>query len=45
MKKIGNIINTISGILLAAIAIWFVVSCMQVSNQNIQPWNLIELLF
>lgn len=45
MKKVSNIINIISGVLLVAVAIWFVVSCMQVSNQSIAPWNLIELLF
>ena len=47
MKKnnIGNIMNAICAILLIAMGVWFVVSCMQVSDQNIQPWNLIELIF
>lgn len=45
MKKIGDIINVVSGILLVALGLWFVISCMQVANQTVQPWNLIELLF
>lgn len=44
-KNIGNIINTISAVVLIAVGLWFVVSCMQVSNQTVAPWNLIELLF
>lgn len=44
-KNIGNIINTISAVVLIAVGLWFVVSCMQVANQTVAPWNLIELLF
>lgn len=47
MKKyrVGDMINTVSGVLLVLCGLWFVVSCMQVSNGNVAPWNLIELLF
>lgn len=40
--RIGEVIGTI---ILALLALWFMVSCMQVANQNVAPWNLIELLF
>lgn len=47
MKKyrIGDVINAVSGVLLVLCGLWFVVSCMQVANQTVAPWNLIELLF
>ena len=43
--KVGHIIDTVCGVALVCVGVWFVVSCMQVSNQNVAWWNLIELLF
>ena len=47
MKKysIGDILNAVSAVLLVACIVWGAVSCMQVANQCIAPWNLFELLF
>ena len=43
--KMSKVTEVIAGALIIAGIVWFVVSCMQVSNQNVQPWNLIELIF
>ncbi len=43
--KAGHIIDTVSGIILVCVGVWFVASCMQVANHNVAWWNLIELLF
>lgn len=43
--KMSKVIEAIAGVLIVAGIVWFVASCMQVSNGNIAPWNLIGLLF
>lgn len=43
--KMSKVIEVIAGALIIAGIVWFVVSCMQVSNGNVAQWNLIELLF
>ena len=43
--KVSKVIEVIAGVLIIAAIVWFVASCMQVSNGNMAQWNLIGLLF
>ena len=43
--KMSKVIEVIAGALIFGGFVWFVASCMQVSNGIVAQWNLIELLF